>query len=282
MKPEHNIRQFFRKAAAHTDPAMDQRVLARVLAARETARPDDSTWNRSSVRSTIMKSPMARVAIAAALIVAVLIGISQLGGSPAGVAWGEVAQKVRASRGVIYRELRGQERPGTDNNRTITYLSPTRYRSDGFKEGQLWMTMYDDRAAGKRVVLLHAHKGYVLEDITLTEEGNRKHANYQDPAWWVQKFLACKYTKLEPKEIDGALCEGIKTTDKALLEGPESNVDSLVARLWVSVETGYPILFEGEFNGQNKSCTVFDQFQWDVELEASVFEPNIPADYEQM
>ncbi|HSW02667.1 MAG TPA: hypothetical protein VLI39_21065 [Sedimentisphaerales bacterium] len=142
--------------------------------------------------------------------------------------------------------------------------------------------MYDNRAAGKRVVLLHAQKGYVLEKIALTKEGNDRHANFQDPAWWVQKFVTCKYAKLEPKEIDGTLCEGIETTDLALLEGPESRVNSLVARLWVSIETGYPVLFEGEFDGQQKSYTVFDQFQWDVAIEPSVFEPNIPAGYEQM
>ena len=27
---------------------------------------------------------------------------------------------------------------------------------------------------------------------------------------------------------------------------------------------------------------IMDQFQWDVELDPSLFEPNIPPDYEQM
>jgi hypothetical protein len=229
-----------------------------------------------------MRSSVTRIAIAAAVVVAVLIGISQFGGSPAGVAWGQVAQKVQASRGVIYRELRGQERPTTDKDREITYLSPTHYRSEGFRDGVPWMTMWDDRAAGKRVVLLHNQKQYAIENFTPTEQSNRKHANYQDPAWWVQTFLACKYAKLEPKEIDSVRCEGIETTDLALLADHENEVKSLVARLWVSVETGYPVLFEGEFHGQQKSYTVFDQFQWDVAIDPSVFEPNIPAGYEQM
>ena len=231
---------------------------------------------------TIMRSPITKIAIAAAVIVAVLLGISQLGGSPAGVAWGEVAKKVEASRGVIYRELRGSERPTTDSDRAITYLTPAQYRSDSFQKNQPSISMYDNRAAGKRVVLLHAHKGYVLEDFSLTEQSNRKHANYQDPAWWVQTFLTCKYTKLAPKEIEGVLCEGIETTDLALLADHENSVKSLVARLWVSVETGYPVLFDGEFHGAETSYTIFDQFQWDVKIDPAVFEPNIPAGYEQM
>ncbi len=27
---------------------------------------------------------------------------------------------------------------------------------------------------------------------------------------------------------------------------------------------------------------IMDQFQWDVELEAGIFEPNIPPDYKQL
>jgi outer membrane lipoprotein-sorting protein len=142
--------------------------------------------------------------------------------------------------------------------------------------------MYDDRGTGKRVVLLHAQKRYVLENITLTEEGNRKHANFQDPTWWVQKFLTCVYAKLERREIDGTLCDGIETTDTALVADHDSRTTSLVARLWVSVETGYPVLFEGEFHGSESGNVVFDQFQWNVELEASLFEPKIPADYIRM
>lgn len=261
-----------------------KRMLDTVLEAHESITTTSTAATPAFAGRFIMKRPMVRFTIAAAIIAAVVLGLFEFinTGSTSGVAWGEVARKVQASRGVIYRDRRGPERPQTDSDRAITYLTPTHYRGDSFLNNQPWIAMYDDRAAGKRVVLLHAQKKYVLEDIKLTREGNRRHADYQDPAWWVQKFVTCKYTKLEPKEIDGTLCEGIETTDLALLEDPESGVNSLVARLWVSVETGYPILFDGEFHGQQKSCTVFDQFQWDVAIDPSIFAPNIPAGYEQM
>ncbi len=276
---EEALRNRFNVAAGR---GLHDRVLAHVRRTDAQSKESTPALDRPATRRMIMRSSMMKLGIAAAIVVAVCIGISQLGGSSAGVAWGEVVQKVQASRGVIYRELRGLERPTTDKDREITYLSPTQYRSDGFREGTLWMTMWDNRAAGKRVVLLHAQKKYVLENFTATEQSSRKHANYQDPAWWVQTFLACKYTKLEPKEIDGVLCEGIETTDPALLADHANSVKSLVARLWVSIETGYPVLFEGEFHGQETSFTVFDQFQWDVAIDPSVFEPNIPTGYEQM
>jgi hypothetical protein len=57
--------------------------------------------------------------------------------------------------------------------------------------------------------------------------------------------------------------------------------------LWVSAETGYPVLYEskmsGEYEGQVwESESVTDQFQWDVELNPGIFEPNIPPDYERI
>jgi hypothetical protein len=37
----------------------------------------------------------------------------------------------------------------------------------------------------------------------------------------------------------------------------------------------------GEYKGEVwESESVMDQFQWDVELDPNIFEPNIPPDYE--
>jgi hypothetical protein len=54
--------------------------------------------------------------------------------------------------------------------------------------------------------------------------------------------------------------------------------------LWVSIETGYPVLFERKMSGEHEGQlweteSVMDQFQWDVELDSSTFEPNVPPDY---
>jgi hypothetical protein len=279
MRPADDIKRFIDKAAVRTNPRMDKIILDRVLTAQEKATSEDSAALGPGRRSIIMKRPIVKLAAAAAVIAVVGLGIVEFLGSAgkSGIVWAEVVQKVQTSRGLIYRQ-RGE----TADDYVITYLSPTQYRSDSYKEGKLWITMWDNRETAKRVVLLHFQKGYVLEDMVMREEDSRNHANYQDPRWWVQKFLACKYSKLEPREIDGTLCEGIETTDTAILEGSGSSGNALVARLWVNIETGYPVLFEGELNGPEKKYTVFDQFQWDMAIDPGVFEPKIPPDYEQM
>ena len=104
-----------------------------------------------------------------------------------------------------------------------------------------------------------------------------------DPNRWAQKFLSAECQKLGQKMVDGILCEGLETTDQAVVGESDPPVDSVVLRLWVSVETGYPVLLEGsavrEADGVRIEV-VLDQFQWDVELDPSEFEPKIPPDYE--
>jgi hypothetical protein len=55
-------------------------------------------------------------------------------------------------------------------------------------------------------------------------------------------------------------------------------------RLWVSAETGYPVLFERKMSAEvegeaGQSECIMDQFQWDVELDPGIFEVDIPPDY---
>jgi hypothetical protein len=113
-----------------------------------------------------------------------------------------------------------------------------------------------------------------------------QHDDWINPRYLVQTILACKHRKLGQKTIEGILCEGIETTDPAALGHlpiPVTRLD-VEMQLWVNAKTEYPILFESkksfEYNGEVfESESVMDQFQWDVELGPSIFEPNIPSDY---
>ena len=231
-----------------------------------------------------MRKPMIRFAAAAVIITMIVLGLPLLTGTDnkSSVVWADVAQKVETSRGVIYHERFANNDPKTISDHTVIHLSATQYRSEGYQSGKLWITMYEDIEARQRVVLLHGQKGYVKEKMTPTDKEQQILADMMDPRKWVENFLSCKYSELGRKTIEGVLCEGRETTDPGFIgvDVPDDLlIESLVARLWVSVETRYPVLLETESEGGSASV---DQFQWDVELDASIFEPNIPPDYEQM
>jgi hypothetical protein len=249
-----------------------------------------STQRVSAARLTIarrltMGKPMIRFAVAAAIIAAVVLGLFELVGteSKSGVVWAEVARKVEASQGVIFRS-REDASDSRDNepDYTMNYLSSTHSRLDSYERDQIVKTIYDDYNT-KTVILvdhLPSHKSYVK----MTFDEKIQQSNFlTNPKSMVQRFLSCEHRELGRKTIDGVLCEGIETTDPAFdRSGPDYPTDSVMARIWVSVETGYPVQLEIEIvrnNGEIRIGGVWDQFQWNVKLDESLFEPNIPADY---
>ncbi|MFC1761321.1 hypothetical protein ACFL6U_04490 [Planctomycetota bacterium] len=113
-------------------------------------------------------------------------------------------------------------------------------------------------------------------DDTLLERTQRQNNN---PEYMVQRLLECEYTHLGKSKIDGIAVEGFRTTDPALMGGMMSD---LVFTIWVDQETRLPVRSEMEMNvGEQvhmKGST--HSIQWDVSVEASLFEPKIPDDYE--
>ena len=82
--------------------------------------------------------------------------------------------------------------------------------------------------------------------------------------------------------INGIDVEGVEVHNSELLAGDEG-----VVRLWVDIETNLRVRMElegkmMEAGAKRPMKFVMDDFQWDVELDASVFEPNIPPDYNLM
>ena len=224
-----------------------------------------------------MKSPIIKLAAAAVIIIAVTIGLFEFigTGSKSGVVWAEVARKVQASQGAIFRSTYG----GSDYS--MHYYSGTQYRIDSYKGDQIFRTTHGDFNTNTVILINHHRKTYA----TKTFEDLEQASIWVDPTSLIQRFLSHEYRELGKKTVEGVLCEGIETTDPAFA-AVKFPVHSLMARVWVSVETGYPIQFEGEIvgnygeNGQLlRDAGVADQFQWDAELDESLFEPNLPADY---
>jgi len=291
MRPAEDIKRLIKNLTDKTSAQMDERVLKDVLfALEESEKTSALTW--SNIRRTIMKNPITKLAAAAAVIAVVVLGLFEFidTSNKSGVVWAEVAQKVQASRGVIYRRTETSSDLPNGADYSITYDSPTRSRTDVYKGGQITASKYADFDAKTFTAVYHTHKAYLR--ITIDEQAVQEHQNWMNPKWLVQEFLSCEHRKLGHKTIDGVLCEGIETTDPTIVTdgNPNSNitVNSFMARIWVSVETDYPVLLEGEVTvtggdvGKRHIAGIVDQFQWNVEPDASLYEPNIPQDYKEM
>ncbi|MBW8040711.1 MAG: hypothetical protein FVQ85_11995 [Planctomycetes bacterium] len=263
------------------------------------------------IRRIIMKSPITKLAVAAAVIAVVVLGLFEFIGTEgtSSVVWAEVARKVQASRGLIVR-CTSESIPSNEGDYTIKYMSPTHSRSDTYKGGQITRSFYLDFDTKTFTGVFHTRKHYLIDTFTASGEGFlAKHEDWMNPRYLVETILSCEHRKLGQKTMEGVLCEGIETTDPPSLGPPPEPVDRLEAqynevvgsegiaqypvllesklRLWVNMETQYPVLLESKISTEHNgevvgSEGVMDQFQWDVELDASLFEPNIPLDYTDM
>ena len=294
MKPADNINEFFKKAVVSTNPKMDEAVLDKVLTAHEKAKNTRPAFAVPTLRRTIMKSPILKLAAAAVIIVLVVLGLFEFIGTKntSGVVWADVVRKLQASRGLIVR-CRDLS-PSSGDDYSIAYTSPTYCRKDFYKDGQIIRTSYVDLTGSDIFTLLdvfHMRKHSLTTTYKKSDYGLflELDEDWTNPSFLVEKILSCEHSKLGQKTIEGVLCEGIETTDPASMGPTPEQIDLLdvLLRLWVNVETGYPVLFESKTSAKYDGEVweyenVMDQFQWDVELDPGIFEPNIPSDYERL
>lgn len=227
-----------------------------------------------------MKSPMAKFAAAAVIFIAVLIGIHLPDNSTTGVAWGDVYEKAKQIPTVIFdttieithsesekRQLRSENYVAADYGIRVNI-----YHND-----ELGVIQYKLPTKKVVYVIRPLQKKYKRKD--LSDEQVALGRDRDDPRMWLKAISSGDCTELGRTDINGVIVEGIekKITSEA----------NSIIRLWVDVETKLPVRIEveelGLESGQMRPHKlVMDNFQWNVELDASVFEPNIPSDYEQM
>jgi hypothetical protein len=107
-----------------------------------------------------------------------------------------------------------------------------------------------------------------------------------DPRKMVEKFTKYYDTELGRRTINGIEVEGIACHDPIIAEGVLTGfaggiVDRVVGRLWADTEHYLPVMLEVEIytrNGEKLIDIVTYEYQWDIEIDANEFVPEIPED----
>ncbi len=287
MKSTSKIERLAKKIRFSPNPAADERILTSAEAALEKSIKTKPAALQPNIWRIIMKSRITKLAAAAVIIIAVLIGINQFGGSidGASVAWGEVVKNVEQIRTSIYRSktsieglsyVKGgalQETEGYEY-----YSAEYGMRRDKYENGTIIAVEHWIPAERAIVTINPQTKTYSRRFFT--EEEFRDKFKKREPKEIIKHFMTFEYTELGRKTINGVEVEGIEVNDpKVMLE---SLFESVVVRLWVDVETNLPVRIEMRGAASNRSVKceqVVDVVELDGEVEASMFEPNIPGDY---
>ncbi len=238
------------------------------------------------------KNELLKLAVAAAIIAAVVLGLFEFIGSDnnSDIVWAEVTRKVQDSNTVVLRIRETGTVSLDDADYAIKYFSPAGSRTDAYKDGQVTHSSCSNTETMTATMLFHSTKTCVSRQLKKGNEGFlEEDENWTNPKYLVQQILAVEHKKLGEKMVDGILCEGLETSDPAVMGKLVEMVDSLdvYMELWVNSQTQYPVRFEGKIKGQAEGETmesecVIDQFQWNVEVDPNLFELAIPADYQSL
>ncbi len=298
MPSADSIRQLFKQAELRIRPEADQRVAQDMLEAQQQSVKHSTTTRKR--RSIIMKSPLSKLAIAAAVTIACITGLIMWTGTGSGIALADVLTRLQQVSVYMYQmsstttglvvndKPLEQEMQGTVLMSQGLGMKMTMEMDMGIGDpndsGPIVQEMYMLPQQKRMVTLMPGQKMYMQMDLDDARFEEMQKQN-NDPSAMVKQVLRCDYTNLGRSTIDGIEVEGFQTTDPNYLGGMMGAVD---VKIWVDVKTQLPMRSEMDMTMDMQMgptptslqvhVVVYD-FQWDVSVDASEFEPVIPDDY---
>ncbi|MHC4203663.1 MAG: PDZ domain-containing protein [Planctomycetota bacterium] len=231
----------------------------------------------------IMKHKLTKLAAAAVIIMAVILGLNIIPGTDmSSVVLADVAREIEQIKNCVFKKttIVSSEDNGTNSFDSLVYYTEAAVREDLYDDKKITHQVYV--TFSQRILVGVDHKAKVYKKMDLTDEDLEK-LSPVSPKNIVNLILGKgKYEELGRKTVDGVLSEGFEFTGKrAMLSIDKDRVENVVTRLWVDVKTNLPIRVEVNcvLNNDTKASVVMCDPKWDVELEPDFFEPKIPDDY---
>jgi len=248
---------------------------------------------RTFLLEHIMRSKITKLAAAAVIIIAVLLGLPFLPKSTSNITLAGVLERVEQVRAFMYKmkiEMTGsmgQNMPAMDQNMEMTTIISNEFGmkmetttvdpNTGEKTGQTTYIIPGEKIA---VTLMPDKKKYMQIEFGDDLPAKMKKQN-NDPREMIKQMMACEYTELGRSTIDGVEVDGFQTTDPTVIGGVGENV---TLTLWVDAESWLPVRSEIDFDMGEKMKVhgVVSEFNWDLPVTAEDFKPVIPDDFEPM
>lgn len=228
--------------------------------------------------SNFFSSGRTRIGLAAVFFICLLLGIDILDREKTGgLVWADVLAQIVEAEDFICRRI--EKRTGEPERVIVEYRSAEYgLRQEIYHGRRLQATQFVIPA--QKILYALVHRDRTFMKMHLTDEQvaeNRRQSNAKEI---VKSFRKNEFRNLGRKRIDGRMAEGIEISDPR--EWSEI-FESGTWRLWVDIETQWPVLIEldGSAAGGSvhKTYTLKD-FQWNAEFSSRDFEVIIPPDYE--
>jgi outer membrane lipoprotein-sorting protein len=272
----------------------DQRILKDALERLEKVRQDRLAGVRPNVWRLIMKSPITKLATAAIVAIACLIGLSLWRGTESGIALADVlarVEQVKAYRSQwSYKVAGGDPNTYDYNEMRVTWLISQEHGSksnwenvDPNGEWSQYVERYFLPQKKTWIFIYPTEKIYICQELEDAEVEEMQHNNNAGNC--LKDILQHKCESLGKSTMDGVEVAGFRSTDPNhfITLGENQQVDY---KIWVDVKTllpvRYDILASAEVDKMEDRLThhvVIHDFQWDVPVDAAEFKPPISDGY---
>ena len=262
MRPTEDIEKLVNNAKIETNPEVNKAVFSELCDELDKIQKEGSALRQPSVWRIIMRNRMTKYAAAAVIVIAVLIGISQVGGPGMSVAWADVVKPILTAKTLIVDIVVGDEDSApvmhdivADSRirRTISNIPGT--------------VMVIDMEGGKMLALDENGKGAVYVDIEgPLAEGTEDFVKFlRDVITDLQSRPDFEVEKLEEREIDGRKVVGLSAG------GAQQEIT-----IWADVETATPVRIELR---AGDTPFLLKNFEFDVPVDDSLVSMEVPDGY---
>jgi outer membrane lipoprotein-sorting protein len=300
MKPVDKVNELITKSDVTTGSETNKRIIGDALAHLEKIK-QQTVKSQPYLWRIIMKSPITKIATAAVIIIACVMGLSLWRATGSGIALADVLTRIEKITGYAYQMSSTMTRREATSKWTSHILvskengikmtitaadpnnvqdQPRQYRHEVGDEAYL--------LPQQKSLVFVKHKAKIYDRYIYDGQKLEYYKEeYNEPHTIIKQILSCEHTSMGQSVIDEVTVEGFQTTDiayqggffgQAEFEGEHETVD---VRLWVDVNTFLPVRLEEDIvtkKGLRMHEVSYD-FRWNVIVNPDDFEPNIPDDY---
>ena len=231
---------------------MNQLIREQNVRLKATARATEAL----KIRRTFMKSPMIKIATAAVIIIAVLIGLNPFGG---GVTFAQVVEPILNAKTVIFDMILGADESGPTMHDIVVDSRIKRTMSN-----MPTLTQVLDLDSGKMLVLEDESKTAAYVDIqgTVTEGTKNYIAFLRDV---IRQVREGRVEKIGEQVIDGRKAIGF------VGRGQNEEVT-----IWADPKTAHPIRIELK---AGSTSVVMKNFEFDTPVDETLVSMDVPDGY---
>ncbi len=276
-----------KKSAVKTTTELDERIIDASLLAQEKWKKTQLAATQPNIWRIIMKSRITKLAAAAVIIIALILGVNYLGTPVDGASTVFAAAMDRVEKARTFSCTTIFEVSYEDSGKRGKYLlkqksmfkEPDRERHEKLTSAPPWPQYKGE------VTIWHYGRRQQLQfrPFDKTAELHDMSSDYEVDGKTGELKLTQLNTRLRDRLLKlsaGAVEDlGREELDGQSVRKLQSHKDMRITTVWVNPKTGYPVQIQHKWTDQSRSPVMYTSIQIDTELDDALFSLEPPEGY---